>query len=61
MVKRLKECIVGERVLVDCSMVQGYKGVNEVLVRSMDAGEIVVETSDGSRVGMDGYEKVQTL
>jgi|TARA_R110000796_G_scaffold8846_9_gene30122 hypothetical protein len=61
MVKRLKECTVGERVLVDCSMVQGYKGVNEVLVRSMDAGEIVVETSDGSRVGMDGYEKVQTL
>ena len=61
MVKRLKECTVGERVLVDCSMVQGYKGVNEVLVRSMDAREIVVETSDGSRVGMDGYEKVQTL
>jgi hypothetical protein len=61
MVKRLKECVLGERVLLDCSMVNGHKGVYEVVVRSMDAGEIIVETPDGSRASMDGYEKVQEV
>ena len=42
-------------------MVNGHKGVYEVVVRSMDAGEIIVETPDGSRASMDGYEKVQEV
>ena len=61
MVKRLKECALGERVLMDCSMASGHKGVYEVVVRSKDAGEIIVETSRGDRISMDGYEKVQEV
>lgn len=61
MIKRLKECKLGERVLLDCSMVSGHKGIHQVVVRSIDAGEIIVETPDGSRASMDGYEKVQEI
>tara|TARA_B110000977_G_scaffold88580_1_gene117687 strand:+ start:5033 stop:5218 length:186 start_codon:yes stop_codon:yes gene_type:complete len=61
MIRRLKEFAVGDRVLMDCSMVDQHKGVYEVLIRSIDAGEIVIETPDGSRAGMDGYEKVQKV
>ena len=59
MIKRLKEMKVGDIFYVDTSGTQAHNGIHLVRLTNDEAGEYICETKDGTRVSMDGYEKVQ--